>query len=142
MSAYIPAELQRVVRQRFGNCCAYCGTAEHLTATVFEFEHIVPRSAGGATSLDNLCLACPMCNRYKSDALSAIDPQTAAETRFFHPQQDRWIDHFAWNDGATEVVGLTPIGRATIAAFKMNRAAMIRVRRMWVDMGEHPPELD
>jgi hypothetical protein len=56
MTVYIPAELQRRVRERFANCCAYCQTAEHLTATTFEFEHTLPRSAGGETSLENLCL--------------------------------------------------------------------------------------
>ncbi len=60
MSAYIPIELERRVRDRFVNCCAYCRTAENLTATVFELEHIVPRSGGGETAFDNLCLSCPM----------------------------------------------------------------------------------
>lgn len=67
MTVYISVELQRRVRERFANICAYCRTAEDLTATTFEFEHIVPLSAGGATAFENLCLSCPMCNRYKSD---------------------------------------------------------------------------
>lgn len=49
MSAYIPVELQRQIRARFANCCAYCRTVEALTVTTFEFEHITPRSAGGET---------------------------------------------------------------------------------------------
>lgn len=44
MTAYIPVDLQRQIRDRFENRCAYCQTAEHLTATTFEFEHILPRS--------------------------------------------------------------------------------------------------
>jgi hypothetical protein len=47
MSVYIPAAIKRAVRDRFGNCCAYCRTAEELTATHFEIEHIDPRSTGG-----------------------------------------------------------------------------------------------
>jgi hypothetical protein len=82
------------------------------------------------------------CNRYKSDLLSAPDPATQEETALFHPQQDRWLDHFSWNEDATEIVGLTATGRATIAALRMNRPQMIRVRRMWVAMAEHPPDLD
>jgi hypothetical protein len=42
----------------------------------------------------------------------------------------------------TEVVGLTAVGRATIATLRMNRPAMVRVRRLWAAMSEHPPELD
>lgn len=43
---------------------AYCLTAEALTATTFEFEHIQPRSAGGETVFVNLCLYFPNCNRF------------------------------------------------------------------------------
>ncbi len=59
MKVYIPVELQRRVRERFANCCAYCRTAEVLTVAIFELEHIVSRSVGGATVFDNLCLSCP-----------------------------------------------------------------------------------
>jgi hypothetical protein len=142
MKVYIAVELRRQVRERFANRCAYCRTAEDLTVVLFEFEHIVPRSVGGATVFENLCLACPTCNRYKSDLVSASDPMTLADVPLFHPQRDRWRDHFSWSEDATEVVGLTPAGRATVAAFKMNRPQMIRVRKMWVALNEHPPDLD
>lgn len=142
MSAYVPVDLQRRVREQFGNCCAYCRTAENLTVAIFEFEHVIPRSAGGDTVFENICFACPTCNRYKSSRTVAIDPETMEEVELFHPHQDRWADHFAWNDGATEMIGLTANGRATIAALRMNRPQLIRVRRMWATMDEHPPGLD
>lgn len=142
MNVYVSVDLQRRVRERFASCCAYCRTAEDLTVAIFEFEHIVPRSAGGATVFDNLCLACPTCNRFKSDLQMAPDPVTQHEVPLFHPQQHRWLDHFSWNEDATRIVGVTPLGRATIAALKMNRPQMIRVRQMWVAMSEHPPDLD
>jgi HNH endonuclease len=113
-----------------------------LTVTTFEFEHIVPLSAEGATAFENLCLSCPMCNRYKSDRVLASDAVTQTADPLFHPQKSRWTDHFSWNEQSTEIIGLTPVGRATIAALKMNRPQMIRVRRMWVAMNEHPPDLD
>lgn len=136
MTAYVPVELQRRVRERFGNCCAYCRTAEHLTATTFEYEHITARSAGGGTIYDNLCLSCPMCNRFKSDQDSGSDPETQAATPLFHPQREQWEAHFAWSGDGTEISGLTPMGRATVAALKMNRPQMIRVRRLWIALGE------
>jgi len=37
------------------------------------------------------------------------------EALLFHPQLDVWTDHFAWTEDATEITGLTPTGRATIA---------------------------
>lgn len=139
MSVYIPVKLQQQIRTCFFNCCAYCHTAEMLTVAIFEFEHIIPRSVGGETSFENLCLACPTCNRYKANRQTALDPVTQQTIPLFHPQQQSWEDHFGWNENATEIVGLTPIGRATIVVLKMNRPQLIRVRRMWVKMGEHPP---
>ena len=142
MSVYVSAELRRHVRAQFANCCAYCRTAEALTATSFEFEHIVPLSAGGTTTINNVCFSCPMCNRFKSDHVCAVDPVSEESVPLFHPQQNHWADHFSWNDDYSEVVGLTSRGRATVIALKMNRILMIRIRRMWVAMGEHPPNID
>lgn len=140
MSVYVPVELRKRVRDHFAECCAYCRTAERLTAAIFEFEHILPRATGGETVFENICFACPTCNRYKSDRTAAIDPETNEEVRLFHPHQDAWSDHFSWNEATTELISQTSIGRATIAALKMNRPQLIRVRRMWAEMGEHPPD--
>ena len=141
MSVYVPVDLQRAVRARCGNCCAYCHTAEDLTIVIFEFEHILPRALGGETILDNLCLACPTCNRFKADRTSAPDPATGEGVPLFHPQRHRWAEHFAWTEDGTRIVALTPTGRATVAALRMNRPQLVRIRRMWVAMGEHPPEM-
>ncbi|HAX74740.1 MAG TPA: HNH endonuclease [Cyanobacteria bacterium UBA11372] len=141
MSVYIPVELQRQIRTHFANCCAYCLTAESLTVTIFEFEHIMPRSAGGETVFDNLCLACPSCNRYKASRQTAVDPISDREVSLFHPQLQLWKEHFAWSEDATEIIALTSVGRATISALKMNRPQLTRVRKMWVTMEEHPPNI-
>jgi hypothetical protein len=109
--------------------------------TTFEFEHIVPLSKGGKTTLENICLACPTCNRHKATRQSAIDPNTQKEVLLFHPQCQPWSEHFEWSNDDTEIVALTPAGRATIVTLKMNRPQLIRIRRMWVKMGEHPPTI-
>jgi 5-methylcytosine-specific restriction endonuclease McrA len=128
VSAYIRVDLQRRIREHFANRCAYCRTAESLTVSLFEIEHIVPRSAGGETAFENLCLACPTCNRFKADRQSIRD-ETGREAALFHPQRDLWSDHFAWSADGTEVV------------LRMNRPQLLRVRQMWVAMDEHPPEI-
>ncbi len=139
MSEYVPVDLQRQVRARFQNACAYCRSAEQLTVSLYEIEHIIPRSAGGETEAENLCLACPTCNRFKADRRQFSDPVTGQDAPLFHPNRDVWARHFQWNASGTEIIARTPIGRATIAALRMNRAQLIRVRRMWVAIGEHPP---
>lgn len=142
MSAYIPVELQRQVRTHFRHCCAYYRTAEALTVVIFEFEHIIPRSVGGDTIFENLCLSCPTCNRYKATLQTGLDPTTQQTVPLFHPHRQVWEKHFTWSKDATELIGLTPVGRATITTLKMNRPQLIRVRRMWVKLGEHPPKFE
>jgi hypothetical protein len=141
VSAYVPVALRRQIRERFAHRCAYCQTVEALTVTIFEIEHIIPRRAGGETVFENLCLACPTCNRYKADRQTATSPLLGQPVPLFHPQQQQWEEHFAWNADATEILGLTPTGQATIEALRMNRPQLIRLRRMWGKMGEHPPQI-
>jgi hypothetical protein len=57
----------------------------------------------------------------------------------FHPQLQVWVEHFSWNEDATELVGLSEIGLATIAALQMNRVQLVKARSMWARVGEHPP---
>lgn len=139
MSAYIAVHLQKQVREYFDECCAYCKTAEFLTAVTFEFEHIQPISKGGQTVFENLALACPSCNRYKGNRENAIAPSSNDLVALFHPQQQLWQDRFSWNESKTEIIGKTAIAQTTIAALKMNRSSLVRVRTMWVKLGEHPP---
>lgn len=139
MSAYVPAELRRRIRAHFHDHCAYCRTPESLTVVTFEFEHILPRSIDGATIFENLCLSCPTCNRYKSDRTFGSVEERTQVSALFHPQRDVWTEHFSWNEDATELVGLTLTGQVTINTLRMNRPQLIRVRRLWIEMGEHPP---
>lgn len=109
--------------------CEYCGinqTSEPLFR--FHVEHIIPRQHGGASSLDNLALACGWCNRHKGPNLTALDPQTGEVTLLFHPRLDKWQDHFAQQDGVIE--GLTPVGRATLHLCKMNEKGRCNLRRL------------
>lgn len=50
---------KRALIARDGSICHYCGIA----SDVLTLDHIVPRSAGGANAMSNLCLACQPCNR-------------------------------------------------------------------------------
>lgn len=138
MSEYVPVELRRRIRDAFFSCCAYCQTDESLTVVTFEIEHIVPISSDGKTEFENLCFACPACNRYKSNRANGIT-DAGVEMRLFHPQQDAWLDHFDWSVNGTVIVALTEIGEATINTLRMNRKHVVDVRTLWVDAGRHPP---
>ncbi len=103
-------------------------------------EHIIPLAAGGTSDEANLWLACPLCNGYKATKTREIDPQTGEEAPLFNPRQQSWCEHFRWSDDGVEIIGLTPIGRATVVALKLNNEILTRARRRWVLAGWHPPE--
>ena len=141
MSSYILVDLRRRIRAHFQDHCAFCRTPESLTVVIFEFEHILPRSIGGETTFENLCLSCPTCNRYKSDRTFGSSHEPTQRTPLFHPHRETWTEHFEWNENSTELIGLTRTGVATIDVLRMNRPQLVRVRRLWVAMGGHPPKL-
>ncbi len=137
--APIPADLRQQVIERAGDRCEYCQAP--LTIVVeMEIDHIVPESAGGPTELDNLCVTCVGCNGFKLAFQEAEDPKTGEVVPLFNPRQQTWADHFAWNDDGTEMIGLTPTGRATIVRLRMNRERMIQARQLWGQAGWHPPD--
>jgi 5-methylcytosine-specific restriction endonuclease McrA len=114
--AYIPVETERRVRAAARNRCGYCLSPQHLVMARLEIEHIIPRAKGGATDESNLWLSCPLCNRYKSDQTVAQDPASGQVVRLFNPRLDAWFEHFCWAEDGIRILGLTPIGRATVAA--------------------------
>jgi hypothetical protein len=57
----------------------------------------------------------------------------------FHPRTDPWADHFEWSRlQRGELTGRISIGRATIAALRINDAGMIELRRLLTDAGLFP----
>ncbi len=108
----------------------------------FEVDHIIPRSKGGNTSLDNLCLSCPTCNRHKSTKTEGTDPITHQIISFYHPVNDSWAKHFVWSEDGSKLLALTPSARVTIETLKINRPALIQLRLYWAATHHHPPTDD
>jgi HNH endonuclease len=136
---HIPAELRRFVAARGQYCCEYCRTQARYSADSLTVDHIIPRSLGGSMTADNLALCCHGCNQHKSKRTVIADPVTDTLVRLFHPREQRWEAHFAWNDDFTRMLALTPTGRATIAALQLNRPGLVNLRRVLYAIGEHPP---
>jgi hypothetical protein len=134
----IPASLQRLVARRANGRCEYCGLAQEGQEARFHIDHVVPAVRGGATVEKNLALACVSCSLRKAARQHALDPQTGEEAAIFNPRIDRWKEHFRW-DGV-KIQGLTPTGRATVAALKMNRVLILAIRKEETLRGRHPPQ--
>ncbi len=132
-----PAQRQVVFARARGRC-EYCHTPDGFVPGSFAVEHIVPRSKGGKTTLANLALSCPACNGHKYNKVEGSEPLTSQHVRLFNPRKQRWSEHFTWSNDFTLIIGLTPIGRATIETLRMNQQKMVNLRRLLVLAGLHP----
>lgn len=138
---FIPDHLREAVAERAQYTCEYCQTQKDVVIFMV-VDHIIPSSLGGPTALENLCYACPTCNNFKHDFQSGYDPETNETVDLYNPRQERWSEYFQWSADSLRVVGLTPIGRATITRLKMNMDEVIASRQRWVSVGWHPPKLE
>jgi len=138
----IPRSLRQRVLAESRYQCAYCHTLTAITGARLVIDHIIPEAAGGQTVWDNLCVACHACNEYKGAQLQAQDPLTDELATLFHPRRQPWHGHFCWSEDGSRIVGLTPTGRATVAALNMNHPVIVEARRRWMQVGWHPPPDD
>lgn len=136
----ISASLRRRVRAQAQYRCGYCLRTEELAGERMTLEHIRPESRGGLTLERNLWLACRRCNEYKGTQTHARDPLTGKRVQLFNPHTQNWFEHFAWDETGTEIRGMTPTGRATATALRLNNPEIVVARRLWVAAGWWPPE--
>ena len=132
-------KLRQLVTERAYGCCEYCMSQEKYSSQSFSLEHILPKIFGGTDDLVNLALACQGCNNFKFIKIKLFDKITNTEVSLFNPRQDNWQDHFQWNSNFTVIIGLTPSGRVTVEALKLNRENLINQRIVYRAFGIHPP---
>ncbi|MGH2347322.1 MAG: HNH endonuclease [Chloroflexota bacterium] len=138
----VPAELHRQVLEDAGHRCDFCQSDEALTGIPLSLEHLLPLAAGGLTVRENLWRSCRPCNELKGVQTHAVDPEMDEAVPLFNPRTQTWSEHFRWSEDGTEMVGLTPIGRATIVALHLNRPMLVSARHRWVLVGCHPPRAE
>jgi len=76
----IPKNLRRMVIERDGERCVYCGL--DLAGMEIHLDHVVPESQGGETTYDNLQVTCRKCN---------LDKGILTENEFMDRLRDRAI---------------------------------------------------
>jgi hypothetical protein len=129
----MPESLEQIIRRLAAGRCEYCLIPEAAFRFKHVLDHITARQHGGPTQLANLALCCHRCNQFKGPNLTGIDPQSGEITRLFHPRQEVWTDHFRYEEAI--LVGLTPIGRTTIAVLAINEPLRIAARQTLIEAG-------
>ncbi|WFP50190.1 HNH endonuclease [Methylomonas sp. EFPC3] len=66
----VPRNVMLKVVRRDNHTCQLCHA--HVPDDEIEFDHIIPFSRGGATTVENIRLLCRSCNRKKSNALGEL----------------------------------------------------------------------
>jgi HNH endonuclease len=131
MTSRVPTRLAAYVKARAAGRCEYCRAPQILIGQAFHLDHIVPRSAGGQTTAENLCLACSHCNIAKGDRTAVTDPRMGKRVLLYNPCAHVWEEHFRWSRDWRKLIGRTPIGRATVVALDMNAKLLQRARPFW-----------
>ncbi|MCG6135904.1 MAG: HNH endonuclease [Nostoc sp. LLA-1] len=132
-------EQKTAIVKRANGCCEYCKSQIKFAIQAFSVEHILPRSRGRTTMLDNLALSCQGCNNHKYNKTEGRDNISGTIASLYNPRQQKWNEHFAGNEDFTLVIRLTPTGRTTVETLQLNRNGVVNLRRVLYAMGEHPP---
>ena len=81
-----PVKFSRVnIYARDGYTCQYCGV--RLAVSELTYDHVVPRSQGGATDWTNIVTCCHECNRVKGGRT----PRQAGMQLRAAPVQPKWV---------------------------------------------------
>ena len=135
MSSYVPVALRRLVATRASGLCEYCLVHEDDTFYDSQIEHVISEKHGGATTPENLALACIFCNLYKGTDIATLLPDGRL-CRLYNPRADRWTDHFAI--AGAEILALSDIARATSALLRFNVPDRIDERMQLARIGRYP----
>jgi HNH endonuclease len=126
--AYVTETIKTEVFRRANYKCEYCHINETLSFFSFHVEHIVSLKHGGKTELDNLALACPICNLNKGSYIATLLPESVELVRFFNPRLDKWIDHFLLESSGL-ISAKSLVGKATIKILNLNHPDSIIERK-------------
>lgn len=125
------AGIRQLVWRRAGDACEYCRIPQSATPLIpFHVEHIVAKQHGGTDDPNGLAIACDRCNAFKGPNLTSVDPDSGNIALLYNPRHDNWNEHFEFCGG--EILGLTPVGRATVRLLQMNAPRRVELREEWL----------
>lgn len=134
-SRYISDSLRQFVTERAINHCEYCFIPYLKPMFRFHIEHIIALKHSGETVIENLALACPVCNEHKGSDLGSLDWDLDEKFAFFfNPRRQTWTEHFHLEESG-EIIPLTAEARVTARILKFNDAERIEERRDLIEAG-------
>jgi hypothetical protein len=105
-----------------------------------ELDHLIPEALGGLTEEENLWLAMLSVQRSQGRSHCRPGSRDGSDRAPVQSAPPDLAEHFEWSDSGDQIIGLTPIGRATVLALNVNRPSLVKARQAWVSVGWHPPK--
>ena len=136
----ISKSIRKKVAKRANHSCEYCKLPQAFAGHTFSIDHIIPESKDGKTILENLAYACSSCNSSKYNKIDGLDELSNRRIQLFNPRIDDWSNHFIWSTDFSRILGISPTGRATVSALKMNMPITENLRRALCYYGVFPPK--
>lgn len=120
-----------ILEEDFQGICGYCAKSSKTFVENFQIDHFAPKTRFPERRNDysNLVLACPQCNRLKSDKWVTQDPFISHTEKegFIDPATEEFDEHLGRRSNG-EIYAKTPIGEYMCKTFKFE----IRpIRIMW-----------
>jgi hypothetical protein len=137
-TAYVSAELRRLVLIRAEGLCEYCLVHEEDTYFGCQIDHIVSEKHNGPTNASNLAYACLLCNIHKGSDVGGFVPGTKNLVRFFNPRLDNWNEHFVLDREGVVILPLTAVAKATAFILRFNDEERLTERANLLGLGRYP----
>lgn len=106
----------------FQDICGYCGKKQHTFSEKFQIDHFAPqRFKEKIADYNNLVLACPKCNRHKSDKWPTEDSNISVLNNegFIDPASEEFDKHFHRNSNG-DIIPDTEIGEYMYRVFRFD----------------------
>jgi hypothetical protein len=131
--ASVSQAIRQRVQKRAAERCEYCRLPDGISIYPSHVDHILALKHQGSSEMSNLAWACFHCNVAKGSDIAGYDPVTEELTPLYNPRIQVWPDHFVL-DGPY-IVGLTSVGRVTVALLQMNQPERIKTRQRLINIG-------
>ena len=116
-------ECKDILAEDFQQMCGYCGKDRKVLLKHFQIDHFAPKSKfpDKKNIYENLVLACPQCNRLKSDKWIGENSEISndGEKGFVDPADEEYSKHL-YRDDNGKIMYNTKVGEYMYNVLKFN----------------------
>lgn len=116
-------ECKEILAEDFQQMCGYCGKNRKTLLKQFQIDHFAPKSKFPEKKnvYENLVLACPQCNRLKSDKWIGEKSEVSndGEKGFVDPANEEY-NHHLFREDSGKIMYKTEVGKYMYNLLKFN----------------------